>query len=596
MNSKNKNKQEIKKSKSEFNFHLNLDKINDQKNFILNLGNSKNISNSQDDNSNENEKLPLSLNINQNNTIKSLDSDTSKENKEENTTDIKWKNLISTNYNNYKNIKICPCCNKKFDNKKYVPLILKCNHIFCKICLGKYFSDNDNIICPIDGPMGKSLKDLKNIKDLTSNHKKKRNNDKTDLNNIQKFFHKSISHKELFKNSINPYLKSNFNFMSLTNRNKEAFFTNNNYNNNSNTKIIFDKAENYIKNKQNKKTQKNKNKKSRSKSALNSYFNNNEFCSIHPEQRITHFVEETKELICIHCAFNKLKNNSNIKIKEIPEKCKEYISDLESIIENYKNYIQIVKNSMNHINENKQNEEKKIIEIYDELQNLLLTNRNNYLIKIEEIYQQNKINMNKTLEHFEEIMNISEKLKDDFSFVHNKAPNEFNFLTQAFNQFIREINDKNNSEINVIQYNFSHDEVNKIIKYINNFADVKSKKKVYKFKFDLDKNEDNININKDYYKKYFNIFSPPKSNKKEEIKDTNLKNKFNEYYVKNKSDILNKYIIPTNMMRDSLYSISNMKNSSIENDTNESNNIYKYLKDNDRLNFLKKYKYPLKIY
>ena len=307
-------------------------------------------------------------------------------------------------------------------------------------------------------------------------------------------------------------------------------------------------------------------------------------------------MEETKELICIHCAFNKLKNNSNIKIKEIPEKCKEYISDLESIIENYKNYIQIVKNSMNHINENKQNEEKKIIEIYDELQNLLLTNRNNYLIKIEEIYQQNKINMNKTLEHFEEIMNISEKLKDDFSFVHNKAPNEFNFLTQAFNQFIREINDKNNSEINVIQYNFSHDEINKIIKYINNFADVKSKKKVYKFKFDLDKNEDNININKDYYKKYFNIFSPPKSNKKEEIKDTNLKNKFNEYYVKNKSDILNKYIIPTNMMRDSLYSISNMKNSSIENDTNESNNIYKYLKDNDRLNFLKKYKYPLKIY
>ena len=251
---------------------------------------------------------------------------------------------------------------------------------------------------------------------------------------------------------------------------------------------------------------------------------------------------------------------------------------------------------MNHINENKQNEEKKIIEIYDELQNILLTNRNNYLIKIEEIYQQNKINMNKTLEHFEEIMNISEKLKDDFSFVHNKAPNEFNFLTQAFNQFIREINDKNNSEINVIQYNFSHDEVNKIIKYINNFADVKSKKKVYKFKFDFDKNEDNININKDYYKKYFNIFSPPKSNKKEEIKDTNLKNKFNEYYVKNKSDILNKYIIPTNMMRDSLYSISNMKNSSIENDTNESNNIYKYLKDNDRLNFLKKYKYPLKIY
>ena len=113
--------------------------------------------------------------------------------------------------------------------------------------------------------------------------------------------------------------------------------------------------------------------------------------------------------------------------------------------------------------------------------NLLITNRNNYLIKIEEIYQQNKNNMNKKLENFEEIIDISEKLKDDFYTLHDKAPNEFNFLAQAFNQFIREINDKNNSEIHILQYNFSHDELSKIIKYINNFADVKSKKKVFKF-------------------------------------------------------------------------------------------------------------------
>ena len=48
--------------------------------------------------------------------------------------------------------------------------------------------------------------------------------------------------------------------------------------------------------------------------------------NIQPEQKITHFVEETSELICIHCAFNKLKNNQNIQIKEIPEKCKEYLN------------------------------------------------------------------------------------------------------------------------------------------------------------------------------------------------------------------------------------------------------------------------------
>ena len=195
--------------------------------------------------------------------------------------------------------------------------------------------------------------------------------------------------------------------------------------------------------------------------------NEGNFCSIHPEQRISHFVEDTRELICIHCAFNKLKKDPNIQIKEIPEKCKECITDLENVIDNYKNYIHIIINSMGHIDENKQNEEKKIMEIYEELSNLLITNRNNYLMRIEEIYQQNKNIMNKKLEQFKEIIEISEKLKEDFYTLHNKAPNDFNFLAQAFNQFTREINDKNNSEINIMQYNFSHDDLNKIIKYIN---------------------------------------------------------------------------------------------------------------------------------
>ena len=47
------------------------------------------------------------------------------------------------------------------------------------------------------------------------------------------------------------------------------------------------------------------------------------------------------------------------------------------------------------------------------------------------------------------------------------------------------------------------------------------------------------------------------------------------------------------MIRDSLYSYSNIKNSSLENNTNE-NNIQKYLKDRERLNQLKKYKFPFK--
>ena len=113
---------------------------------------------------------------------------------------------------------------------------------------------------------------------------------------------------------------------------------------------------------------------------------------------------------------------------------------------------------MNDINENKENEEKKIIEIYEQLLNLLVTNRNNFLIKIEEIYQENTGNMNKKLENFTEIIDIAEKLKEDFEAIAEQ-------------------------DLDIIQYNFSHDELNKVLKYLNNFSDVKTTKKCYRFDF-----------------------------------------------------------------------------------------------------------------
>ena len=219
---------------------------------------------------------------------------------------------------------------------------------------------------------------------------------------------------------------------------------------------------------------------------------------------------------------------------------------------------------------------------------------NNYLMRIEEIYQQNKNIMNKKLEQFKEIIEISEKLKEDFYTLHNKAPNDFNFLAQAFNQFTREINDKNNSEINIMQYNFSHDDLNKIIKYINNFADVKAKKKVFIFDYKkteqenendfynfIDINNLNNDTKKNYFKKYFKVYKP--------INEENSKNIFNEYYINN-----NKYSSSTNLLKDSLYRAANIKNSNIENIINE-NAVYKYLKNKETFDLLKKYKIPLKL-
>ena len=465
--------------------------------------------------------------------------------------DSKFPNLISMN-----SFSVCQCCNKEFDSKKNIPYLLKCNHFFCKTCLENYFTDEEGIKCPIDGLVGKSLNDIKilnNFMENKNNEKKGSNknnssnpnnkqineinslkgNNGKDLNNRNKI-HKKINNnkenllnKNLMNNENNDFednaelndnnsnINSNLNELkqpyssnkkktgSASKNSLQKNFSQNNKNDNLSNNNLSDLNNNNISNN----NINDKDAEENMENSPNSEEYSQNFCNIHPEQKITHFVEDTKELICIHCAFNKLKNNPTIQIKEISEKCKEYLNDLDIIIENNQKYSQIIQNSLNDINENKENEEKKIIEIYEQLLNLLVTNRNNFLIKIEEIYQENTGNMNKKLENFGEIIDIAEKLKEDFEAIADQAPYEFNHLTQAFNKFIREMNDRSKSDLEIIQYNFSHDELNKVLRYLNNFSDVKTRKKC--FRFDFLKNNGSQNyaireINTNNYNNYIN--------------------------------------------------------------------------------------------
>ena len=313
---------------------------------------------------------------------------------------------------------------------------------------------------------------------------------------------------------------------------------------------------------------------------------NQNFCNIHPEQKITHFVNDTKELICIHCAFNKLKNNPTIQIKEINEKCKEYLNDLDIIIDNNQKYSQIIQNSLNDINENKENEEKKIIEIYEQLINLLVTNRNNFLIKIEEIYQENTGNMNKKLENFAEIIDIAEKLKEDFEAIAEQAPYEFNHLTQAFNKFIRDMNDKSKSDLDIIQYNFSHDELNKVLKYLNNFSDVKTRKKCYRFDFLKNNGSQNYSIKEVNINQNNSIMS---DNFNRNINDNNVfNNGINKYYKASKEL---KYINFSNPNNNNFMINNKMSNNNLNNDQNIVNNRNDSLLEGSNNNMRFNFKY-----
>ena len=584
-------------------------------------------------------------------------------------------NIISMNQSG-----ICQCCNKEYDNKLNLPCLLKCNHIFCKVCLETYFTEKEGLKCPIDGLVGKDINDVQIVNNLieskekeknknnknnkkskkkTSNKKKKElNNNNINININKKSQHKENKLKNLEYNIYNADLNDinnndenenddnnenleyneeyDENNININNDNENISNTNENENENENERIndfneiqmhysdkLSDDKKKLSKNHpnkiNNKLSQKKDNKSNTSNQNINlSNLNNNNlneqennenleespeqdeynqnYCNIHPEQKITHFVEDTKELICIHCAFNKLKNNPTIQIKEISEKCKEYLNDLDNIIENNQKYSQIIQNSLNDINENKENEEKKIIEIYEQLLNLLVTNRNNYLIKIEEIYQENTGNMNKKLENFDEIIDIAEKLKEDFEAIAERAPYEFNHLTQAFNKFIRDMNDKSKSDLDIIQYNFSHDELNKVLKYLNNFSDVKTRKKCYRFDFlknngsqnysirEINNNQSNNNFNENYL-----------SNKN--INDNNVfNNGINKYYKASKelkyisfnNPNNNNNLISNNKMSNNNYNVNSNQNSLLEGSNNNLRFNFKYddkEKNNNKISF-----------
>ena len=70
-----------------------------------------------------------------------------------------------------KYISVCQCCKIPFDNIGHLPYLFKCGHFFCKKCIEEQFTGKEGIKCPIDGPIAKSIKQLKVLNNLVTDKK-----------------------------------------------------------------------------------------------------------------------------------------------------------------------------------------------------------------------------------------------------------------------------------------------------------------------------------------------------------------------------------------------------------------------------------------
>ena len=267
---------------------------------------------------------------------------------------------------------------------------------------------------------------------------------------------------------------------------------------------------------------------------------NKKFCEYHKGQNLTHYIEDTKELICVYCAFERYKSNPGIEIKDINEKCKSMENKIDSIIDDNQHNIEIIQNSLRDIKNNKENEEKKINDVFNGLYEILKLKRDELLAKIDKIFTDNAQKLSEKLEIFSDKLEKSEKLKTKILFFDNNNSNnnqeEINFsqLVYIYESFIKEIS--NIYKISLQKYKFINNEEMKIKGLLSTFCTLELKEKnINFFNNNLQiktKEEDIINSTNDSSSK-----KPIKVNK--EIDKKNSYKIDNFYHFINNKEVVN---------------------------------------------------------
>ena len=393
------NEDEIMKNIRKENKNLSYNNIN---NLHINIGNENNEENNKKININDDNKKEKNKELNK---LISYEQYIVEEEDSQNSEQDKELPLITLNL-----ISICQCCKNRFDKNIYTPYLLKCGHFFCINCIKQYFTHPTGIVCPTDGLVAKSIKELKLLKNLIIDSKR------PTLNDIKKKMN-------IFKKMDIP-------------------------------------KNNTIKN--------------------NNYINN--YCLIHQNQKKSHLINETNEIICIYCAFEKLKSNPNLQITEIKEKYNEFNNVIENIVNNCQKNIELIQHMMQLINKNKENEEKKINKFFNNLIEIIQTLKYQKVQQIENIYIENMHNLEKKMLVFNEIIEQGEEFIKNIEEEDNMIKNYKNLL---FNyNIILKLNKSNNDDNinNKIKYiKFNNKKEMTINEYLNNITNFNIIYKIIKY-------------------------------------------------------------------------------------------------------------------
>ena len=456
--------------------------------------------------------------------------------------------LITLNF-----ISVCQCCKKSFDSNTYFPYLLKCGHFFCIKCINEYFTDKNGIKCPSDGLIAKSINELTFLSNLIPKNDLNKNNNLTASTDVN-----------ITKNNIH---------------------TNTSVNNNE----IIDKIQIQNKNKKN---------------------NSTCYCSIHKDQKLSHVICNSNEIICVYCAFEYFKKNQKCEIKEISAHLKDLISNINDIISNNQKEVLNLHDSLKKIKNNKENEEKAINTFFDCLFDYLNEKKNDYLEQINKLFINNTKKLGDKLEVVTQNIEEGEKIKNFIEQYLEKSGGEEPDFKEGYNNIMNQYimleqkNKNSRQKMELEEYKFVHIEEDKIVKNFQSLGEIKLLNKKHKFNININdelKNIDDGNFKKINIKDYnnFNMDSNSKEIDKEKFGDIklNIFDKQKEQFsniINNEKSIDNNSIQDRNKTEINSYknknnhnfiiiddlSLFNNNNSCLSND----NNLFKHDINNDSYN------------
>ena len=181
--------------------------------------------------------------------------------------------------------------------------------------------------------------------------------------------------------------------------------------------------------------------------------NNGSFnCKIHTKEKLKYYCYNTEELLCVYCAFNLFRINSNYKIVEMSENCGTILKSVNDILEHNEIFIRSLRQSLSEMKKNKVDEESRINSYFKDLHSMLEDKRSYLINQVSMTFSQNSVKIEKNFEYFIKKMQDADIVKNNINLFLSNQLSDFNKIHESYLKFIKENN--NHDQIEILQLKF----------------------------------------------------------------------------------------------------------------------------------------------